>query len=203
MVEGMFSKHRLEALSDGIFAIVMTLLVLDLKVPEGVLPQHFASALAQQWVSFLITFTIAAIFWTMQHRVFALVDDIHQKTLIPTFIFLGFVSVLPFSTSLLGHRLREPMSFLVYYANQFLIATSLAVKMEVAMRQGAVTPSKESRLLRLRLYSMAGVMAAGAVGASFLPIQWIWVPPLVLGLLAKRFRAYKEARMSEAQPGFN
>lgn len=195
----MFNKHRLEALSDGIFAIVMTLLVLDLKVPDGPLPPHFATMLAQQWVSFVITFTIAAIFWTLQHRVFGLIHDVHQKTLVPTFLFLGFVSVLPFSTSLLGH-LREGTSFMVYYANQFLIAVALTIKMEMATRLGEVKPTMESQALRIRLYAMCLVMGVGALGAKFLPLQWVYIPPLFLGIASKRFRKYYEARHILPEP---
>ena len=198
MMLSMFSKHRLEALSDGIFAIVMTLLVLDLKVPEGLLPKHFGIMLAQQWVSFLITFTIAAIFWTLQHRVFDIIDDMHQKTLVPTFIFLGFVSVLPFSTSLLGHRLKEAVSFQVYYGNTFLIAAALLAKLLLAKHLGAVRESIQFQVLRMRLSSMCIVMMGGFIAAFFVPVRWTWIVAAGLGIAAKRIRANYATKLATA-----
>ena len=95
----MFSKHRIEALSDAIFAIVMTLLVLDLKVPETIGPGGLLHALAADratWASFFLTFLLASVFWVLQHQVFDLLEAISHQTLIPTFVFLGFVTILPF-----------------------------------------------------------------------------------------------------------
>lgn len=68
----MFLKHRAEALSDGIFAIAMTLLVLDIKVPLGS-DAPLSTALGREshaWISFAISFLLAGIFWMHQHRVF-------------------------------------------------------------------------------------------------------------------------------------
>ena len=131
----MFSKHRLEALSDGVFAIAMTLLVLDIKVPVGVAKGQLGEALAKDahgWISFAITFFIASVFWTFQHRLFELLEGVSQKMLVPTFVFLAFVSVLPFSTSLWGRHISEPLALLIYFGNQFAIAVALTVKLELA-----------------------------------------------------------------------
>ena len=68
----MVGKTRIEALSDALFAIVMTLLILEIKVPIGVPPYQLAAELAKDapsWVSFAITFLLASIFWVDQHRV--------------------------------------------------------------------------------------------------------------------------------------
>ena len=67
-----FSKHRVSALSDGIFSIAMTLLVLDLKPPVNVPHGQLWAALQRDssaWGSFILTFAIAAKFWRLQHRV--------------------------------------------------------------------------------------------------------------------------------------
>ena len=197
----MFNKHRLEALSDGIFAIVMTLLVLDLKIPEGVLPQHFAMHLTQEFLSFFITFAIASIFWTLQHRVFGLVDGVDRRLMIPTFLFLGFVSLLPFSSSLLGHRPGVPASFIVYYGNLLLVASSLTLKLTLAVRDGRIKPGPECDAVRTRLYTMCFVMVTGILSSIFLPISVVWVLPAALGILFRRLRKRKEDKLiSEHAP---
>ena len=102
----MFTKNRIEALSDGVFAITMTLLVLDLKIPEGTSPLQLGAAVrhgGHAWFSFVVTFVIACIFWTLPHRIFDLMEHMSHETLIPSFIFLFFVAILPFSTHILGN----------------------------------------------------------------------------------------------------
>src|SRR5947209_6864270 len=105
----MFSKHRVEALSDGIFAIVMTLLIIEIKVPEkGPLAEALRSQ-AHEWISFAVTFGIASLFWVLQHRLFDLVERLNTGILTLTFLALCLVTVLPFSTSLWGHHIAEPI----------------------------------------------------------------------------------------------
>ena len=169
----MFSKHRLEALSDGVFAIVMTLLILDIRVPVDVPPGGLGAALQRDshaWISFAITFAISSIFWNAQRRVFELVDEMTTESLVLTFVFLGLVMVLPFSTSLWGHYIQEPLAFVLYFANQFAIAAVLTAKLEVSRMRGHLHHGVEAGLLRVRLYTMCAAMAAAAIGAAELPI---------------------------------
>src|SRR5438445_7772295 len=82
------SKGRLEALSDGVFAIVMTLLVLDLKVPD--LPRHVATAeLAQAlkhesplFLTFFITFLISGVFWYLHQLSFHWIHRLDRKLIV-------------------------------------------------------------------------------------------------------------------------
>ena len=196
----MFSKHRLEGLSDAIFAIVKTLLVLDLKVPENVAAGGLLHALAHDsatWGSFVLTFVLAAIFWTLQHQVFDLLDGITHGTLIPTFIFLGFIAILPFSTALLGHH-PEPLSFLLYFLNQFAIAASLAVKLEVSRALNHVHAGFAMNTMRARLYSMCVIMGGSVLAPVVLSSRRMWLVPLVL-VFGTRMVRYRLARRWKQQ----
>jgi uncharacterized membrane protein len=196
----MFSKNRIEALSDGVFAITMTLLVLDLKIPEGTAPAMLGAAIRHEghaWFSFFVTFAIASMFWTMQHRVFDLMQHMSHETLIPTFVFLGFVAVLPFSTHVLGNYVSTPLAFFIYFLNQLAIAVALTVKLELARHHGHLRTGPESKILRIRLYTMCVAMASGVIGARFLSPQWIGIGPVVIGLTSKRIRAIQAARLKE------
>ncbi len=197
----MFTKNRIEALSDGIFAITMTLLVLDLKVEPGA-PAALLGATIRHgghaWFSFLITFAIASLFWTLQHRTFDLMQHMSHETLIPTFVFLGLVAILPFTTHLLGLYIQTPLAFILYFANQAAIAVALTVKLELARYHGHLRVGPETSLLRLRLFTMCLAMASGLVSATFLPVQWLWVAPVAIGITSKRLRATRAARYKEA-----
>jgi uncharacterized membrane protein len=200
MVESMFHKHRLEALSDAVFAIVMTLLVLDLKVPANLPPGGLRAALLQDshaWFSFALTFCIAAIFWTFQHRVFDLIENTGSEALFLTFVFLGFVSLLPFSTSLIGQQSIARLAFVLYFSNQFAIAFALTLKMEFAHYRGRLREGVDALSLRFQLYRICLVMGAGALSAGFAPIRYFWVAPAavaVLGRLTQRLLHWLHTR---------
>ena len=104
---------RVEAFSDGVFAIAITLLVLDLKVPVRDLNEdrQLGALLLMHWPSylaFLTSFATILIMWVNHHRMFTLVERIDDRLLFYNGLVLLGVSVVPFPTSLvaeyLGHE---------------------------------------------------------------------------------------------------
>ncbi len=103
-----YATDRLGALSDGVFAIVLTLLVLDLKIPE--LPDRFAEQqmiadLEEQipnFLAWLISFILLARFWIVHHAVVASLARCHSGTMVWNFVVLGLVSLVPFAAALIG-----------------------------------------------------------------------------------------------------
>ncbi|MGH9524452.1 MAG: TMEM175 family protein, partial [Terriglobales bacterium] len=170
IIHPMFLKHRVEALSDGVFAIAMTLLILDLKVPMGN-EGPLSAALARDshgWVSFAVSFLLAGVFWMHQHRVFEAAAHWSKANLLLTFVFLGFISTLPFSTSLWGHHLRDPLALTIYFGNQFVLALVLVIQVLVTIAQKHVNadapPVGE---LRLRLLGLTLGFGAAMIVAFY------------------------------------
>ena len=197
----MFSKHRIEALSDGVFAIAMTLLILDLKVPLDTQPGHLGAALLHDvasWVSFIVTFGLAAQAWSLQHRVFDRMEKMTGGGLALTFIFLFFVSVLPFITSVWGHHIREPFAFVLYFSIQFALALMLMLKLELARWKGYLKLGPETDQLRLRLFGMCLIMAVGTPTVGYLPRQYQWLPLLAMGIAVRAMRVWKNRQMKQA-----
>lgn len=99
------SKHRIEALIDGIFAVVMTLLVIDLRLPEharaldetGV--QRALLGLLPNFESWVISFVVLAIFWVANHRLYAHVRQVDSKLIRLTMLMLAAASLLPFAAA--------------------------------------------------------------------------------------------------------
>ncbi len=92
---------RLEALVDGVFAIALTLLVLDL--PKPVLSRHLGHALAHQWpsyVAYLVSFVTIGILWIEHHGMMSAVRGIDRRFLERTLAFLLFISIIPWPTAL-------------------------------------------------------------------------------------------------------
>src|SRR5919202_2857954 len=135
------SKKRIEALTDGIFAVVMTLLVLDISVPQ-ISSSHFAISnvvaeaellkrLFDLWpkiLSFGISFIILAIYWMAHHRQFHYIKHLDRTLIWINIIFLMAACLLPFSTSLLGQYREQEISILVYGSNSIIIGSLLYIQ---------------------------------------------------------------------------
>jgi uncharacterized membrane protein len=101
---------RLEAFSDGVFAIAITLLVLDLAVPprRATPTGELGRTLAEQWPSYfayLVSFLVIGIIWVNHHGLFSRVRQVDRVTLFANLGLLLFVSVLPFPTHLMAEYL--------------------------------------------------------------------------------------------------
>jgi uncharacterized membrane protein len=144
------SKHRMEALADGVFAIVMTLLVLELKVPD--LPRSASNS--EIWAavrsegpvffSFLITFILSGAFWHLHQTLLSALKVVRGGVLVLNIAFLMFVSLLPFSTAMLGHFLRRSFAQEIYFANQMVLGLLLVLQLWVARRSDMVAEPNSS-----------------------------------------------------------
>jgi len=202
-MELMFSKQRIETLSDGIFAIVMTLLVLDLKVPLDVPAGQLAHTLLQEaptWASFAITFILAARYWTIQHRLFNLLEKIQPRTVVTTFIFLSLVTILPFSTSLWGHYLNNPLAFFLYILNQVLIGIVVLVELLLARRGNNIRRGDALWLLSGRLYVMVGSLLVSLVAATFLPTPYVGMIGAAAAVISRRLLQWLHKRYLKHHP---
>ncbi len=105
------SVGRLEAFSDGVFAIVITLLILEIRVPDPA-EKHGAlgQALAEQWpqyVAYLVSFLVVGIIWLNHHATFNLLARTDHGLQVLNLLLLLPVSVLPWPTALLAEYTKE------------------------------------------------------------------------------------------------
>jgi uncharacterized membrane protein len=127
------SKSRLEALSDGLFAIVLTLLVFQLMVPsilDAKNADDLHTALIMLWpkfVSFFISFIIISVFWVVHHSYYHALAGINEVQLWLNLLFLFFVSLLPFSSELIGEHHDVRVAAIIYGMN--LVFTTLALRL--------------------------------------------------------------------------
>ncbi|MGW0659892.1 TMEM175 family protein [Streptodolium elevatio] len=111
--------ERLIALSDGVFSIAMTLLVLDISVPPGLSTADFDEALGdlpQKISAYALSFVIIGAFWLDHGRVLRGLRAVDRPIIAVTLLGLGFIAFLPFPTSLLSEYGNEPVSVAVYAA---------------------------------------------------------------------------------------
>ena len=182
------SLERLTALSDGLFAVAMTLLVLDLRVPVSAAGSAYTEhglwdallKLGPSFAAYLLSFTMLGTFWLAQHTLLGILGRC-DRTL--TWISLGFlfvVSLLPFSAALLAHFVRLRLAVGVYWLNILL----LGVALELAARYGrkVLVPgdARQSRsrlaifrrriLLAQTLYALAALTCVISAQASVIAL---------------------------------
>lgn len=105
----MNESGRVEAFSDGVFAIAITLLVLDIKVPHGA-SGHLWSALGAMWptyAAYVDTFLVIGVMWINHHTVFGYIARVDRRLLFLNLLLLMGVTVLPWPASLLATYLRD------------------------------------------------------------------------------------------------
>ena len=119
---------RLEAFSDGVMAIAITLLALEIRVPpvDGDVP--LLAALTEQWpmyLAFLLSFATIGIMWMNHHRMFTLIRHTDHTFLILNILLLMGITLVPFTTALLGEYLAhegQQLAAVVYSGLFTLIA---------------------------------------------------------------------------------
>ena len=97
------NKGRLEAFSDGVFAIIITIMVLELRVPEGGTFEDL-KPLIPKFISYILSFTYVAIYWNNHHHMFQLVKHVNGKVLWRNMFLLFCLSLVPFVTAWMGEN---------------------------------------------------------------------------------------------------
>ena len=125
-----FSKGRLEALTDGVFAIIMTILVFNVVVPELILftegefaSERLSAKFADLWPDFLayvISFSTLGAFWVAHHRVFRWILYVNRPLIWINISFLMVIGLVPFSTTLLTQYMHSQNSIFVFSFNAIL-----------------------------------------------------------------------------------
>jgi uncharacterized membrane protein len=126
-----YQLDRISFFSDGVFAIAITLLIIEFKVPviehatDAVL-WHALSHMILKFLGFLISFAIVGYYWSVHHRIFGYVDDYTTRLIWINLFFLFSVVLLPFSSGLLGEyssELELHLPYGIYVINILLAAT--------------------------------------------------------------------------------
>ena len=120
-----FGTERLLAFSDGIFAIAITLLILEISVPE--VKHDLLGALADLWPSYLsyaLSFAFIGIIWTQHHQLYQHITRTDHLFLLINVLFLMWVALIPFPTALLAAYLDDPAgrtTAMAVYAGVFFV----------------------------------------------------------------------------------
>ena len=196
----LLSKGRVEALTDGIFAIAMTLLVLELKVPD--LPKSVASgellhrlgADGPVFVSFLISFLYCGVLWLLHHLAMHFFKNMQVVLVWLNLLFLMSIAVLPFSCALLGHFIHNRAAVEIYFGNMLMAAVLLSMQWLFARRRRLINEEDPhaARAMGQRLMIFPVAIMGGMVAAIYKPLAGFYAMSLIL--LALRIRQRRGLR---------
>ena len=166
------SAERLAALSDGVFAIAMTLLVLDLKAPAAELIHsdrdlwHGLVLLSPRLLMYMLSFMTMGIFWVGQQTQLNHLSRSHRSLTWIHILFLSAVSLVPFSTTLLAEYTAYRVALLVYWANILILGIALYVSWVCAEELGLVRhdmPAGVPDAIKRRILIAQGLYGFGAL----------------------------------------
>ncbi|WP_332878070.1 TMEM175 family protein [Massilia sp. S19_KUP03_FR1] len=126
-------KSRIEAFSDGVIAIIITIMVLELKVPHGASFNDLA-ALAPVFISYVLSFIYVGIYWNNHHHLFQAVHGIHGPALWSNLHLLFWLSLIPFTSGWMGENHFATAPVALYGANLLLCAMSYSILVRTLTR---------------------------------------------------------------------
>lgn len=142
-----FSKSRIEAFSDGVFAIIVTLLVLEIKVPHLEQPESVAElwrallGLMPKVISWIISFLIVCVIWVNHHRILSQIDHITHGFFWLNAVLLLWCSFIPFPTALVGDYISNPLALCVFGIILALMALTFTIIRWHALAHPAILKS--------------------------------------------------------------
>jgi uncharacterized membrane protein len=153
------SPARLEAFSDGVIAIIITIMVLELKIPHAPEPDAFL----QQWplyASYALSFLLVGIYWVNHHYLFKSVHHVTHAILWANLLLLFFLSLVPFATGYIGENHLAPFPAAVYATAMLLPALCFLLVYAAILRagghdRGVVRATTRKNLAAIALYAAA------------------------------------------------
>jgi uncharacterized membrane protein len=191
-VAAFLAVHRLAALTDGVFAIVMTLLVLEISIPEiaqSSLHAELPRRLLELWpklLSYAISFIILGMFWYLHHLAFHHIKRSDNGLIWLNILFLLFIALIPFSTSLFGSYGTEQLPLIIYATNiilalfmRFILWTYATGKHRLVDRDINLRLVKWDKLITISILFIFMLM----IGVSFINVNAARAVFTLLGVL--------------------
>jgi uncharacterized membrane protein len=196
-----FQLERMILFSDAVFAIAITLLVLEIKVPH--IDEHTDTALiitlvnlTPKFIGFFISFFVIGQYWIVHHKMFGFVENYNGGLLWLNLFYLLSIVLMPFSTALYSENIKSTVSFAIYCSNVFssgMIAFFLW-RFIGSVKHGLSPLSKNRDLLAYfsaRSLVIASAFAVGALVSIVNPNLAKFSPILIFPALKIINRKYK------------
>ena len=192
--------ERICAVTDGVYAIVITLLVFDLKPPEtpGLIEGQLLDALlikARSFITYIISFVLIALFWFRHHEIFKSLTCCNNFFIGINFFHILFLTLIPFTASLAGRYEEDQLAVLLFLSNLWLCGLSIELLSQYVLNKTEWHEKEsEEQLLKqhwLYRYSVTVVVIPAIIVSFFnhnVALHMCFAFPVVVGLVARRIK---------------
>jgi TMEM175 potassium channel family protein len=180
------TKGRLEAFSDGVIAVIITIMVLELRPPHGV-DARSAASLTPVFLAYVLSFVFLGIYWNNHHHLLHAAGQVDGKVLWANLHLLFWLSLTPFATAWMGEQWTAPLPVAFYGAVQFLAAIAYVILQgtliaaqgadsKIAAAVGSDRKGKLSLVAYLASIPLAWVATWMSI-ALFVVVALVWLVP--------------------------
>jgi uncharacterized membrane protein len=163
-----YDKKRFETFIDAIIAIILTILVLELRIPEtehssGVSTQQQVASLLPSFISYIGSFLLIVGIWIDHHILFLNLQKLTKRYILLNMFFILLLSIVPFTTAFAGNNYSDPFAVSLLFVNYFLMNFLFANLYWYANRKGLLTVEfwNDSRITgKLSLVGIIGLIIA-------------------------------------------
>jgi uncharacterized membrane protein len=193
-------RDRIVNLSDGIFAIAITLLVLDIRVPtipENLVASELPGELLSLWPRYLgyfLSFVSISVFWMIHHAIFRPIRAYDRTLLYLNFLFLMVVAFVPFPTALLGEYGNHQLPVAIYAATLATGRLLLTAIHWYSTRNGRLLAELQDPTM-VRFFLIRGLTISAmfliSIGISFFSVRaaiWTWFIMIAIDAIVVRRR---------------
>jgi uncharacterized membrane protein len=165
-------KGRLEAFSDGVLAIIITIMVLEIKVPHGAADFATLRPLVPVLLSYVLSFVYVGIYWNNHHMMLASVSRVSGRILWANLHLLFWLSLVPFATGWMGENHFAPATLVVYGVMLLMAGVAYWVLQGLIIRDEGPDSVLAAAVGRDLKGKMSPVLYSLGIAASF-PYPWL------------------------------
>lgn len=192
-----YSHHRVTAFSDGVFAIAITVLVFNLKLPSAlhqVTSHSLAQTLFQMWpnlLSYFISFTVIGLYWVAHNRIFQYVSRIDRNLMWLNIFLLMSVSFIPFPTSVIGSYANLSSAVVLYAGNLATTGYLQSFAWWYASKKNLLREGTSEHVIRFTFWRslISPTLFLVSIACAFINVdyvKWVWLSMLIPALLLRK-----------------
>ena len=191
-----FDYDRTVAISDGVFAIALTLLVLNIGTPllgpghEGVLGQRLLDH-GSEYFSYALGFAVIALLWVRHHSFYRGIERIDTRLTVLNLTYLGLIAFLPYPTRILGLYGNQPAAVVLYATTVTMVAVAARLQIAHSMRAGLLSDAGRRQVRSREHWAIVPMVFLLSIPIAFVSTRaatLFWILIFVLRRVQPRIR---------------